>query len=260
MGKKIYLLVLFVVFASFVLTTSNVFSDANGRTGRTRKTSTSGCGSCHTQGTTITGLITGPDSVVAGQTYTFTLTLTTTGGSGKYGVDIAAKTGTLAVIAGQGLKLSGSELTHSAGITWVSPLNITFSYTAPAAAGTDTLYATVDRGKNGAYNWAPNKGIRVRVATGISNNETPVKYYLSQNFPNPFNPVTKVNYGVLKASNVKITVFDMLGREVASLVNEYQNAGNYFATFDATKYSSGIYYYKIEAGDFVEVKKMSLIK
>lgn len=260
MKKRLNLFGVLLVLVMFVVSISNVYSYPGGIAGRTKKTSTQGCGSCHSQGGTITGVITAPDTVVAGQTYTLTLTMTTTGGSGKYGVDIAAKTGTLAIISGQGLKVSGTELVQSSAITWVSPKAITFSYTAPAVAGTDTIYATVDRGYSGAYNWAPNKGVVVKLATGYVNNETPVKYYLSQNFPNPFNPVTKVNYGVLKASNVKITVFDMLGREIASLVNEYQTAGNYFATFDATKYSSGIYYYKIEAGDFVEVKKMSLIK
>ncbi len=260
MLKKINILALMVVLTSFVITTSNLLSYPGGQAGRTKKTSTQGCGSCHSQGSTITGVITGPDTVVAGQTYTFTLTLTTTGGSGKYGVDIAAKNGTLAVISGQGLKVSGTELVQSSAITWVSPKAITFSYTAPAIAGTDTLYATIDRGYSGAYNWAPNRGFVVKLATGLINSETPVKYYLSQNFPNPFNPVTKVSYGVMKTSNVKITVFDLLGKKVATLVNEYQAAGNYYITFDASKYSSGIYYYKIEAGDFIEVKKMSLIK
>jgi len=260
MGKKIYLFGVLIVILTFVLSITNVYSYPGGQAGRTKKTSTAGCGSCHSQGGTITGVITGPDSVIAGQTYTYTLTLTTTGGNGKYGVDIAAKTGTLAVISGQGLKVSGTELVQSAAITWVSPKAITFSYTAPAVSGTDTLYATVDRGYAGAYNWAPNKGIKVKLPTGLINNETPVKFYLSQNYPNPFNPVTKINYGVMKSSNVKITVFDMLGKEVSSLVNGFQTAGNYYATFDASKYSSGIYYYKIEAGDFVEVKKMTLIK
>jgi hypothetical protein len=158
MSKKIYFLALMLVLVSFVMTTTNALSYPGGQNGRTKKTSSAGCGSCHSQGGTITGVITGPDTVVAGQTYTFTLTLTATGGSGKYGVNIAAKTGTLAIISGQGLKVSGTELVHSAGITYVSPKLITFSYTAPAVAGTDTLYATVDRGYSGAYNWAPNRG------------------------------------------------------------------------------------------------------
>jgi TRAP-type uncharacterized transport system substrate-binding protein len=64
----------------------------------------------------------------------------------------------------------------------------------------------------------------------------------------------------MKSSNVKISVYDMLGKEVAVLVNGTQTAGNYYAIFEASKYSSGIYYYKIQTGDFTEVKKMSLIK
>ncbi|MCE1164302.1 MAG: T9SS type A sorting domain-containing protein [Bacteroidetes bacterium] len=181
-------------------------------------------------------------------------------GSGKYGVDIAALNGTLSAVSGSGLTLMSGELVQSAGITYVSPKVIQFNYTAPGSAGSDSLYATVDRGHSGAWYWAPNKGFKIYTVSGIVNNETPVNYYLSQNFPNPFNPVTKITYGVMKASNVKVTVYDMLGKQVASLVNEYQNAGNYYVNFDASKYSSGIYYYKIEAGDFREVKKMSLIK
>lgn len=259
MKKNIlFSIVLLLTLLSFIV--SELQAYPTGIAGRTKKTSTAGCGSCHNQGSTITGVITGPDTVTAGQTYTFTLTLTTTGGSGKYGVDIAAKTGTLTAISGQGLVLMSSELVHSAGITWVNPKVITFSYTAPASAGTDTLYATVDRGQAGAYNWAPNKGVIVKLATGITNNEIPVKFYLSQNFPNPFNPVTKINYGVAKATNVSVKVFDLLGKEVATLVNEYQASGNYFTTFDATLYPTGIYYYRIKAGDFSEVRKMSLIK
>ena len=255
-----------ILISAAVLLTVLTFIDSDlhaypgGIAGRTKKTSTAGCGSCHAQGSTITGVITGPDTVTAGQTYTFTLTLTTTGGSGKYGVDIAAKTGTLTAISGQGLTLMSNELVQSAGITWVSPKAITFSYTAPASAGTDTLYATVDRGHSGAYNWAPNKGVIVKLATGIVNNEIPVKFYLSQNFPNPFNPVTKINYGLAKGTNVSIKVFDLLGKEVATLVNEYQASGNYFTTFDATLYPTGIYYYRIKTSDFSEVRKMSLIK
>jgi hypothetical protein len=262
MQKKFYVVTAVFMFAVLVLSLVSTDSSAypGGISGRTRKTSTAGCGGCHSQGSSITGTITGPDSVLAGQTVTFTLTLNCSSGSGKYGVDIAAKLGALATISGQGLTLMGGELVQSTGITYVNPKVITFSYTAPGTAGSDTLYATVDRGHSGAYNWAPNKGFKVYTLTGVVNNQTPVNYYLSQNYPNPFNPVTRINYGVLKASNVKVTVYNVLGKEVASLVNEYQNAGNYYAVFDASNYSSGIYYYKIESGDFTEVKKMSLIK
>lgn len=97
---------------------------------------------------------------------------------------------------------------------------------------------------------------------GISENENnaPVKYALEQNYPNPFNPVTKINYFVEKAGFVKLTVFDVTGREVQSLVNGNINAGSYSVDFDAAKLNSGMYFYKLEAGDYKEVKKMILIK
>ncbi len=261
MQKKIYFLsaaIIAVVFISLLVTES--FAYPGGVALRTKKHVTTGCGGCHSQNSAITGSITGPDSVLAGSTVTFTITINMASGSGKYGVDIAALNGTLAVISGSGLKLLSGDLVHSAAITYVNPKTIQFSYTAPGSAGSDTLYATIDRGYSGAYNWTPNKGFKIYTVSGIVNNETPVSFYMNQNFPNPFNPVTKITYGIAKASNVKVTVYDMTGRQVSSLVNEYQNAGNYFVNFDASKYSSGIYYYKIEAGDFREVKKMSLIK
>jgi hypothetical protein len=261
MSKKIYILGLMVVLASFVFTTLNVYSSPGGRTGATRKSGTSGC-SCHSSSTAITGAITtgGHDTVIVNQSYTFTLTITNTGGSGGLGCDIAVNRGTLAVISGQGLRLSSGELTHSSAISYSTPKTITFTYTAPSTAGTDIVYSTVDRGYSGRWAFSPDKSLVVRLATEVINNQVPVSYYVNQNFPNPFNPITKINYGVMKASNVKITVFDMLGREVHTIVNEYQAAGNYSALFDGSQYTSGVYFYKIEAGDFVAVKKMSLIK
>ncbi|MFA5011617.1 MAG: choice-of-anchor V domain-containing protein [Ignavibacteria bacterium] len=251
-----------VVITAFFFIVSDLPAYPNGFTGGTKKNpGTSGCASCHAFNTVISGLITGPDTVTAGQTYTYTLTITNSGGSGDLGVDIAAKVGSLSIIAGQQLKVMGTELVHqNGGIPYSSPKSITFSYSAPSTVGSDTLYATVDRGYSGRWNYAPNKGIYVKLATGIINNEIPVKFYLSQNFPNPFNPVTKIKYGIAKETNVSVKVFDLLGKEVASLVNEYQASGNYFTTFDAAKYPTGIYYYKIQAGDFTEVRKMSLIR
>lgn len=232
----------------------------SGYTLRTLKTTTLGCGGCHSQGTTVTGFITAPDSVIAGQNYTFTLTINSVSGSGKYGVDISAKNGTLYVITGSGLKLQDGELTQSSAITYVNPKIIEIGYTAPSTPGTDTIYATLDRGHAGIWNWTPNKGFKVILASGIINNELPVNYYLSQNFPNPFNPITRINYGLVKSSNVNISIYNILGEKVKEIVNEFQAAGNYYAQFDGSNLSSGIYYYKIETSDFVDVKKMSFIK
>jgi hypothetical protein len=89
---------------------------------------------------------------------------------------------------------------------------------------------------------------------------TPAVFYLSQNYPNPFNPSTRIDYSVPQASKVSLKIYDMLGREVASLVDEYKEIGTYTVTFDASNLAGGIYFYTISAGDFVETKKMSLVK
>lgn len=96
---------------------------------------------------------------------------------------------------------------------------------------------------------------------GIENSSLMVKgFQLSQNYPNPFNPSTKIFFTVLKNSFVNIKVFDVLGREVAELVNEVVTAGEHNVTFNGETFQSGIYYYKMEAGDFSETKKMILVK
>jgi hypothetical protein len=91
-------------------------------------------------------------------------------------------------------------------------------------------------------------------------NITPTEYTLVGNYPNPFNPTTRINYQLPKEGLVSLKVYDILGREVASLVNETQNAGNYSVPFDASKLSSGIYIYTIHANDFIQSKKMNLVK
>jgi hypothetical protein len=96
--------------------------------------------------------------------------------------------------------------------------------------------------------------------TNIPGLETPVNYALSQNYPNPFNPTTKINYSMPKQALVTIKVYDMLGKEVATLVNEVKTAGNYTVEFNGANLSSGVYFYKISAGDFSSVKRMTLIK
>jgi Secretion system C-terminal sorting domain len=88
----------------------------------------------------------------------------------------------------------------------------------------------------------------------------PKNYDLSQNFPNPFNPTTVISYSLPFASNVKIIVYNTLGKTVKVLENGYKNAGTYSVTFDAAELPSGTYFYKIEAGQFSQIKKMMLLK
>ena len=89
---------------------------------------------------------------------------------------------------------------------------------------------------------------------------TPGKFNLSQNYPNPFNPSTKVNFDLAKEGFVSIKVFDNSGKEIATLVNEFKNAGYYTANFNAGNISSGIYYYRMQTEGFTKVMKMVLIK
>lgn len=91
-------------------------------------------------------------------------------------------------------------------------------------------------------------------------NNLPYTYSLEQNYPNPFNPITKINYTLQNAENVTLKVFNILGQEVANLVNEHQKAGQYQIDFNASHLASGVYVYRIYAGSFVSAKKMVLIK
>jgi hypothetical protein len=85
-------------------------------------------------------------------------------------------------------------------------------------------------------------------------------YYLFQNYPNPFNPSTRINYKVAEPGLVQLKVYNVLGVEVASLVNEFRNAGDYFADFEARSISSGIYFYTLSINNFTQTRKMILEK
>jgi hypothetical protein len=88
----------------------------------------------------------------------------------------------------------------------------------------------------------------------------PENFLLAQNFPNPFNPTTTINYQIPEFSFVSLKVYDVLGSEIRTLVNEEKQSGIYNVEFDATKLTSGIYFYRLQAGDYVATKKMVLMK
>jgi hypothetical protein len=93
-----------------------------------------------------------------------------------------------------------------------------------------------------------------------SNNSTAQDYYLNQNYPNPFNPSTTISFGLPKASNVTISVYDQSGKEIKTLTNKFYQAGHHNVDFDATDLASGVYFYKLLAGEFISMKKMVMIK
>jgi hypothetical protein len=112
------------------------------------------------------------------------------------------------------------------------------------------------------------------VVTSINSIEqSPLEFKLYQNYPNPFNPTTKIKYSIPSVSqsplpggarggwmNVQLKIYDILGREVATLVNKQQSPGNYDVEFNASNLSSGVYFYKLTAGELVETRKMLLLK
>ncbi len=105
----------------------------------------------------------------------------------------------------------------------------------------------------------PEPGLVTDVENEISES-VPTSFELFQNYPNPFNPSTRIQYQVSSGGNVLLKVYDILGNEVASLVNEYKPAGNYEVEFDAGKLSGGIYFYKLTSGAYSSTKKMILLR
>jgi photosystem II stability/assembly factor-like uncharacterized protein len=116
------------------------------------------------------------------------------------------------------------------------------------------------------YGWAVGENGLVLKTDGINwiNQNTgkiyPNQFRLSQNYPNPFNPITMINYQLPIKSEVEISIYNLLGQKIATLVDKKQNAGTHQVKWDATNFASGIYYYRLEAGEFQEVKKMILLR
>lgn len=129
------------------------------------------------------------------------------------------------------------------------------SYTSPDSTGNDTAVSILIRNPISEV-------ARWTVPIGIQNisTEIPKEYKLYQNFPNPFNPTTNINFDIIRNGNVRIIVYDLLGREVETLVNQDMSPGRYKLDFNAVNYASGMYIYKIVTSDFVDVKKMLIVK
>lgn len=131
----------------------------------------------------------------------------------------------------------------------------TGSYTSPDSTGSDS-----------AVSWSMNSPIlemaRWSSIIGIQNlgSELPTEYKLHQNFPNPFNPSTTINFDIIKAGIVKIVLYDILGKEVKTIVDEYAEPGRYKVVYSAENLASGLYFYKITSNDFTDVKKMLIVK
>ena len=154
----------------------------------------------------------------------------------------------------------------SSPVTWLNP-NSTSSIVAVANNGYKFKNWSGDTTSNNSSitvkMWKPMElTANFSSTTGINNDNSnlPENYSLYQNYPNPFNPSTIINFQIPLSSKVTLRVFDILGREVAVLVNENKPAGKYSVTFDAGKLASGVYFYNMQAGNYVESKKMIILK
>ena len=99
------------------------------------------------------------------------------------------------------------------------------------------------------------------IAVGVEDEGTlPTEYALEQNYPNPFNPTTTFRYSIPQTSKVVIKVYDILGNEIAKLMDEEKSIGTYELTWDASNLSSGIYFYQLKAGEYAQTRKMLLLK
>ena len=110
---------------------------------------------------------------------------------------------------------------------------------------------------NASFSLSPDENI---TAVKESTPAVTTSYKLNQNYPNPFNPSTIISYSVPNQSKVTLKVYNILGSEVATLVDETKPAGNYNVTFNAARLSSGVYFYQLKAGNFVSTKKLMLLK
>ncbi|MBK7265013.1 MAG: T9SS type A sorting domain-containing protein [Ignavibacteriales bacterium] len=180
----------------------------------------------------------------------------------------------------------------------VSPLNTSISWAVPSSVGSNTYELSYSENQNfsnpqviggltsnsvvipelsagktyywrvrstdGTGNYSDFSGVGDFVTDGITGveleNSLPTEFSLGQNFPNPFNPSTKINFALPADLNVKLSVYNTLGEKVAEIINGPMNAGNYSIEFNASTFPSGIYFYRIEAGVNIAVRKMILLK
>ncbi|GEM_PF-1826537 len=149
---------------------------------------------------------------------------------------------------------------------WAAGNNVWFKKEVNLSAyATDTIFVRfrlTSDGANSKFGWLIDDIELQPLATSVDGEiaSVPAEYELSQNFPNPFNPVTKINYAIKERGLATLKVYDVLGKEVQTLINSQHDAGWYAIDFNGTNLSSGIYFYQLRSGNFVETKKLLLMK
>lgn len=137
---------------------------------------------------------------------------------------------------------------------------ITLHFYLHRTMGQGTMTIRAEKVTNTSENYTITFGARLDPVSIKQLSNTIKDFALSQNYPNPFNPSTKINFSVPSANYVDLRVYDILGREVKVLASKFVNAGEYEVEFDAKDLASGMYYYRLQSGENVAVKKMTLVK
>jgi hypothetical protein len=145
------------------------------------------------------------------------------------------------------------------GIT-VDPTNLLQIRLSPSLPGPYVAWFSLDISSQGIVYWRDTMSIDVVTGIEAEERSLPRKFSLNQNYPNPFNPHTTIKYELSQSSMTCLSVYDVLGREVSVLVNEWKNAGSYELKFDASGLSSGVYLYRLQAGDVVQSRKLLLLR
>ncbi len=257
------------LFVGFVILSSFFFyAYSSGITGKTKKNG-QGC-TCHGNNpvVSVNVSISGPQMLSPGEKGTYRLTISG-GPLSRAGANIAVSSGTLNVITGSGLQKIGDELTHSSPkAPQGGVVTFDFELTAPNSPGDITIYATgnsvnFDRSNGGdAWNHATNYVVNVSTTT-VEKDRIQIKdFELYQNYPNPFNPSTILSYNLNKDGFVNLKVYDLFGKEITTLVNEYQKEGKHEIEFDAVKFnlSSGTYFYTIDFNGKKETRKFVYLR
>ena len=161
-----------------------------------------------------------------------------------------------------------STLAYSASLSSGSPLPSWLNFNpatqtfsgSPSSAGSSIIKVTVTDNDSAKASCTFTLNVSPHTAINPKGEQIVNEYELFQNYPNPFNPNTKINFALPKQGLVTLKIYDITGREINTLVNEVKQAGYYTVDFNASHLSSGVYFYKIQSGDFSSVKRMVLIK
>ena len=263
--KYISTFFLVLIFGALIYAGISKFT---GIVGRTEKNGV-GC-TCHSsqRDNAVQVTITGPDTLIKGQSGEYQIRLSG-GAAVQGGFNVASFLGSLNPVDASAQLMAG-EITHTSPKSFSGgSVSWSFNYTAANQVYTDTIFSAGnsvngDGFSNSQDKWNFGQRFVVHVIDPVSsvegNNVIVNNFKLDQNYPNPFNPSTIISYSIPQNSFVTLKVYDVLGNEVATLINETKSAGKYDVNFNASNLSNGVYLYSIKTDNFKSTKKMLLMK